>query len=82
MFYTAWKMRLSAADCLFILGFWGLHPKSLKGLSLDPTGGRKSPDSPANPTSNPWLRYSAKGFFSDMRCILTYLLDKSRLPES
>ena len=34
-------MRLSAADCICISGFWGLRPQTPTGaLPLDPAGGR------------------------------------------
>jgi len=53
MFYTAWKMRLSAADCICISGFWGLRPQTPTGaLPLDPAGGLPSPRPPV-PTLPP-----------------------------
>jgi len=55
MFYTAWKIRLSTADCTCISGFWGLCHRP---CPWTPRGGTSVPQIPcAHPTSKSWLRH-------------------------
>ena len=50
MFCNAWKMHLSAEDCVCISVFWGLRPHTLNGaLPLDPAKGLLSPRPPVPP---------------------------------
>jgi len=50
------KMRLSAADCICISGFWGLAPDFHRGSAHGTNGGLPSQTPCAHPTSKPWLR--------------------------
>ena len=57
MFYTAWKMHLSAKDCVYISGFWLL--RATGALPQHSAGGEVSHTLCAHPNFTLWLRYSA-----------------------
>jgi len=55
MFITAWIMCSSAADCVCISGFWGLHPKTPTSTTGRRWGTSIPQTSCAHLTSKSWL---------------------------